>query len=53
MSRNMIPRATSEYLTMQDKTVYCIFTDGSRRRVPARVRGKARVKAAKRARRRA
>lgn len=48
---NMIPRPTGQYTRAQDGAVYQIYSDGSYRRYPKRIRGKARVKAAKRLRR--
>lgn len=41
---------TNEMYTAADDTVYRIYSDGSRRRDPVRLRGKAAVKRAKRAR---
>jgi hypothetical protein len=45
------PTATSETVQLRDKTTYRVWSDGSWRREPIRLRGKAAVKAAKRARR--
>lgn len=44
------PVPTDRTETYADKTVYRIWSDGSYRRDPAKLRGKAAVKAAKRAR---
>lgn len=44
------PVAIGEYVEMQDKARYAMFSDGSLRRDPVRVRGKRNVKAAKRKR---
>ena len=48
--RSLKPRA-GDVLTAIDRTRYRIAADGSIRRDPPKLRGKARVKAAKRARR--
>lgn len=51
MNLNLHPAlATSRVETFSDKTRYRVFGDGSFRREPKKLRGKAAVKAAKRAR---
>jgi hypothetical protein len=44
-------RPTAQTAQLSDKTQYRVFDDGSWRREPKKLRGKAAVKAAKRARR--
>lgn len=44
-------RPTDQMVQLSDKTTYCVFDDGSWRREPKKLRGKAAVKTAKRARR--
>jgi hypothetical protein len=51
MSKNRPAFPTSRVETFSDKTRYRVYDDGSYRRDPVKLRGKANVKAAKRARR--
>lgn len=44
------PHATSQKHTAADGTRYVVYSDGSHRRRPRKLRGKAAVKAAKRSR---
>lgn len=47
---NKPPRHTGSFARCEDGTLYKIYSDGSLRREPRKIKGKAAVKAAKRAR---